>query len=181
MATESNNIMVKECRFKLGLAVSVLAGLSKLLPIQKTVNPPSTVFALARFTSEKDAWTTRESFARATAVLEKYSEEARIEDIRSFWSVVENILKERIRPLFAEARNPAITVTGRKDFHPIPLPRFDSSILDPTSKPWKVREVSSTTVFSWIVSQYLVRLDPSHIHIITEIADMRGSQQTGNI
>jgi hypothetical protein len=76
----------------------------------------------------------------------------------SFWDMVESMLKTRIRPVFAKNRNPAITESGRKNFHPVPLPRFDTSILDPETKPWKMNEAYITSVFSWIVNQYKVRM-----------------------
>ncbi|TQB76720.1 hypothetical protein MPDQ_007115 [Monascus purpureus] len=129
--------------------------LSGLLPIQRAFNAPDIIVALASFTSEKDAWVTKESFAKSTTVLQAYITERRLENDPSLWSMIEYILKNRIKPLFSKTRNPAITAAGRKNFHPIPLPRFDMSVLDPETKPWKVSDVYATTVFSWIIMQYL--------------------------
>lgn len=153
--TESNNV-IRDCCFKLSLAVSLLECLANLLPIQKTAKTSNVVLTLASFSSEQDAWTTRESFIKSSAMLEMYSEQARTEDTRSFWFVIETILKEKIKPSFTKARNPAITSAGRKSAYPIPLPRFDVSILDPAAKPWKVHDIYATTVCSWVVSQYRV-------------------------
>lgn len=168
--------IIRDTRFRSTLAVFVLACLAALLPIQKVANAPEVILALASFASENDPWTTKDSFAKPTTLLASYVIEARSEDSRSFWSVVEYILKERIKPLFTKTRNPAITAAGRKNFHPIPLPRFDASVLDPETKPWKIRYVYATTVFSWVVSQYLVCLV---IPIIKSVTDKLRSQQIG--
>lgn len=80
------------------------------------------------------------------------------------WNLIARLLKEKIRPLFTKTKNPAITSEGRKNFHPVPLTRFDGSVLDDEMKPWKIKDVYATRVLSWIVSQYKVRghqfLDP---------------------
>ena len=148
---------VRERRFSLTLAVSIIWSLSCIVPIQMMPNAPDIILALASFTREEDPWVTYESFSKSSSVLKTYTTRRRSENCRSFWSVIEYILKERLRPLFSKARNPAITAAGRKNFHSIPLPRFDASVLDPETKPWKIRDVYATTVFSWVVSQYLVR------------------------
>jgi hypothetical protein len=111
----------------------------------------SVVIALASFSSDADAWNTHEAFTASITMLRDFVEAS------SFWLTIESILKSRVRPIFAKAKNPAITESGRKNFHPIPLPRFDSSILDPETKPWKMQDAYITTVFAWIVNQYKVR------------------------
>ncbi|OKP13357.1 hypothetical protein PENSUB_959 [Penicillium subrubescens] len=70
------------------------------------------------------------------------------------WDLIARLLKEKIRPLFTKAKNPAITSEGRKNFHPVPLTRFDGSVLDDEMKPWKVRDVYATRVLEWIISRY---------------------------
>jgi hypothetical protein len=133
--------------------VSALASLSVVLPPWKAANAAYIVTALASFTSAEDPWMSRQSHETSTEILRAFTTQDRYH-----WPVIEQILKERIRPLFAKTKNPAITAGGRKNFHPIPLPRFDASSLDPETKPWKFREVYTTTVFAWIVSQYSVCL-----------------------
>ncbi|KAL2864495.1 Tti2 family protein [Aspergillus lucknowensis] len=133
------------------LAVSVISSLAALLPIHEAEAAQNIVIALASFTSEDDEWTTHETYTTSTTLLKNFANES---NPTSFWNIVESILKTRIKPLFAKTRNPAVTSSGRKNFHPVPLPRFDLSILDPETKPWKIHEVYITTVFSWIVNQY---------------------------
>lgn len=112
--------------------------------------------------SDNDPWTTSASATKAKEALHFFTAKLRTEESRSFWSIVEQVLKERIKPLFAKTRNPAITDAGRKNFHPVPLGRFDTSILDPESKPWKVHNPYATTVFEWVIAQYHVRPPGEH-------------------
>ncbi|EAA61363.1 hypothetical protein AN7312.2 [Aspergillus nidulans FGSC A4] len=137
-----------ESRQRSTLAVSVISRLNALLPFEQSECVSSVVIALASFSSDADAWNTHEAFTASTAMLRDFVEAS------SFWLTIESILKSRVRPIFAKAKNPAITESGRKNFHPIPLPRFDSSILDPETKPWKLQDAYITTVFAWIVNQY---------------------------
>lgn len=130
--------------------------MAALLPIEKAANKSDIVIALASFTSDNDPWTTSASATKAREALQSFTTNLRA-DAPSFWSIVEQVLKERVKPLFAKTRNPAITDAGRKNFHPVPLGRFDTSILDPESKPWKVHDPYATTVFEWIIAQYHVR------------------------
>lgn len=72
----------------------------------------------------------------------------------TFWPAIDFILRERIRPLFAKTKNPAITSAGRKNFHPQTLPRFGASDPDASAKPWKNADVYVGAVLAWILSQY---------------------------
>ncbi|KAI9375652.1 hypothetical protein BJX61DRAFT_531480 [Aspergillus egyptiacus] len=140
-----------ESRQRSTLAVSVLSSLADALPIHEAADARDIIIALASFTVRTDAWTTDETFATSTALLEDFVEKC---PPSSFWETVESTLKARIKPFFAKSKNPAITAAGRKNFHPIPLPRFDLSILDPETKPWKTSDVYITTAFFWVVKQY---------------------------
>ncbi|RAL04172.1 tRNA adenylyltransferase [Aspergillus ibericus CBS 121593] len=152
--SEKKDALVREDKLRSSLSISVIAELNCFLPVPRAADVPDIILALASFTSEADPWTTEDSRTTSIALLERFSTDSRSTPDTSFWAVLETILKERIRPLFTKTRNPAITAAGRKDFHPVPLPRFDTSILDPESKPWRAYDVYATTVFSWIVSQY---------------------------
>ncbi|KAB8239211.1 Tti2 family protein [Aspergillus alliaceus] len=162
---EKNVILEEQLRSRIALAV--LTKIAGNLPIHEAENVADVVIVLASFTSKGDPWTTEEAFASATTLLDTFIS-ATVTDAENnapFWSVIERILKERIRPLFAKTRNPAITSSGRKNFHPIPLPRFDASVLDPETKPWKNQGVYATTVLSWIIQEYKARsLLPHHKH-----------------
>lgn len=153
---EQRKALMHEDKLRSSLSISVIAALGSLFPMHKAADVPNIVLALASFTSEADPWTTDESRTASTAILERFRTTSPSTPDASFWVVLETILKDKIRPLFTRTRNPAITAAGRKDMHPIPLPRFDTSILDPESKPWRSSDVYATTVFSWIVTQYQV-------------------------
>lgn len=110
---------------------------------------PDIILAAACFASKKDPWTTENSHDEASMYLDVTLQGEK-------WDIIARLLKEKIRPLFTKAKNPAITNEGRKNFHPVPLSRFDGSILDDELKPWKVRDIYATSVLSWIISQYKV-------------------------
>jgi hypothetical protein len=112
------------------------------------------VTSLASFTSERDPWTTPEARQVALSVLKSCFDR---DDVGGLWPVLEDVLKSRIKPLFAKTKNPAITAAGRKNFHPMPQPRFDMAAMDPETKPWKFDDVYATTVLEWVLSRYLVR------------------------
>lgn len=155
--------LVEGDQLRSNIAVSVIELLALLLPIHEAANTPNIVIALASFTSDQDPWTLPETHARANALLTAQFTPLRLESnsTGSFWVTIETILKQKIRPLFAKTKNPAITASGRKNFHPVPLPRFDASALDPETKPWKFQDVYATTVLSWIINQYQVRPHPA--------------------
>lgn len=158
MEIAEKNDSINSSRLRFTLSISVLSLLAAQLPVEKAANKPDIVVALASFTSEHDPWTTKECATKTTELLHSFTTTIRADADPSFWSVFEQVLKERIRPLFAKTKNPAVTATGRKNFHPVPLARFDSSILDPESKPWKINDVYATTVFSFVIYQYRVGL-----------------------
>ncbi|GFF58158.1 hypothetical protein IFM51744_09456 [Aspergillus udagawae] len=151
---------VRKNKLQLEIAVSVLVALDSLLQIQKSPHAIDVITALASFTSEQDSWTTRDTYMKSRKVLESFITSAHVEADSSFWSLVERVLKERIKPVFAKTKNPAITAEGRKNFHPVPLPRFDASIIDPATKPWKISDVYATTVLAWVIAQYQAKDRP---------------------
>ncbi|THC99981.1 hypothetical protein EYZ11_000560 [Aspergillus tanneri] len=152
--TDEQRHLIEEDKLRSAIAISVISSLAVLLPICDAASAPDVVIALASFTSESDPWTSPRTHTCSAALLETYVDAVHSNSDSIFWSTVEEILKQKIRPLFAKTRNPAITATGRKDFHPVPLPRFDTSVLDLETKPWKFQDVYATTVLSWIISQY---------------------------
>ncbi|RAH67713.1 tRNA adenylyltransferase [Aspergillus aculeatinus CBS 121060] len=143
---------IAEEKQKLTQAITVISGLNKVHPIGKAANIPNILVALASFTSEADPWSTEKAHRISIDILRGFSATTRSDG--TLWTHLETVLKERIRPLFTKTRNPAITAEGRKNFHPVPLARFDLTTLDPEAKPWKAFAVYSTTVFSWALAQY---------------------------
>lgn len=125
------------------LAEKATLGLSD----RSVASSPDVILATATFASEQDPWTTDEG---------KSSMHLNMTLQSGKWTVIERVLKEKLRPLFTKAKNPAITSEGRKNFQPVPPTRFDGSVLDDSTKPWKNTDIYATSVLSWIISQYEV-------------------------
>lgn len=137
----------KESRLKGELATSLIGLIATALQVDLSKSPNS-VLALACYTSKSDPWTT-----------DKAADNAQVLKLRKKplpWSTVDEILRENIRPLFKNSKNPSITSQGRKNFHPIPLSRFESLSLDESNKPWKNTNIYATRVLSWVIEQYQV-------------------------
>lgn len=139
-------------------AVLLIESLNQLLPIAKARDSARILIALASLFSEKDPWTTPDCSRRASTVLDEFvtEERAQRDEQSSLWSSIEVILKDFIKPLFAKTKNPAITPGGRKNFHRIPLARFDGSLYEPETKPWKSSHPYASTVLAWVIAQYQV-------------------------
>ena len=71
--------------------------------------------------------------------------------------LLHHLLQERVKPIFAKSKNPAITPQGRKAIDPLPTNDTMHSDLDIESKPWKYRVVYIVTVFRWILMHLNVR------------------------
>ncbi|KAJ6119751.1 hypothetical protein N7523_004031 [Penicillium sp. IBT 18751x] len=140
----------EESRRRSELAITLILSLNKPLPglrDRSVASSPDVILAVASFTSREDPWTTEDSLMEATMHLSVTCQSQR-------WSIIECLLKEKIRPLFAKTKNPAITSEGRKNLHPVPPTRFDGSNLDDSTRPWKNTDIYAASVLSWIISQY---------------------------
>lgn len=65
--------------------------------------------------------------------------------------VLHALLEERIKPLFARSKNPAVTQQGRKAIDPLPINATAHSDMDVEAKPWKYRDMYIVTVFQWVL------------------------------
>ncbi|KAJ5585029.1 uncharacterized protein N7459_004829 [Penicillium hispanicum] len=117
------------------------------LPDRSVASSPDVILAMVSLASEQDPWTTEDTTMSASMHLDVTCQDG-------VFPIIESLLKEKIRPLFAKTKNPAITSEGRKNLHPIPLSRFDGSALDDSTKPWKNTDIYVTSVISWVISQY---------------------------
>ncbi|KAJ5782500.1 hypothetical protein N7457_004274 [Penicillium paradoxum] len=144
-----------DARFRCELAIELLLMLNKTLygmPTRKPHNVADVLLAGASVANKQDPWVTSESHDAASMFMNVFIQDTRLSN--KFWPAIESILKDRIRPLFAKIKNPAITSAGRKNFHPQALPRFGASDLDQSAKPWKTTDIYVASVLSWIISQY---------------------------
>lgn len=143
----------EESRLRSALAVQLILVLNKPLPglrDRSVASSPDVILAVASFTSKQDPWTTEDSLMEAEMHLGMTCQ-------FDPWSIIERVLREKIRPLFTRTKNPTITSEGRKNLHPVPPTRFDGSALDDSTRPWKNTDIYGATVLSWIVSKYTVR------------------------
>ncbi|EDN09340.1 predicted protein [Histoplasma mississippiense (nom. inval.)] len=147
----------KLSRLRSSVGVSVLALLDSISPISNLESDDGidVITSIAAFTCRLDPWTTEQAFDDASTILQNYESflrsNRREEELTA---VLENILRKKVKPLFSKTKTPAVTAAGRKNVHPIPQPRFDPSIFDPESKPWKFRYVYIITVLSWVIERY---------------------------
>ena len=145
----------EESRVKGNLAVVFLllltAKTDPCMGSRKVSTSADVIMAMVAFSSNEHPWATDDSVDASSMQLSVAGQDG-------LWSTIEQILKEKIKPLFTKQRNPNITAEGRKNFHPVPLARFDGSTLDDSTRPWKNTDIYASSVLSWIVSQYKVRI-----------------------
>ncbi|PGH36008.1 hypothetical protein GX50_01178 [[Emmonsia] crescens] len=146
----------KLARLKSSVGVSVLKLLNSISPINELEGDDAieVITALAAFTCGKDPWTTERAFNEASTILQSYESFRSSKSREGLSIVLEDILRKKMKPLFSKTKTPAVTAAGRKNVHPIPQPRFDPSIFDPESKPWKFKDVYMITVLSWVIGKY---------------------------
>lgn len=150
----------KAARLKGAVGVCVLKKLDGLVSISELDDPVDVIAALAAYTRPQDPWTTEDSCRIANTVLAAY-----VSTLRSQSGALERllgaVLARFVKPAFSKTKNPAITPAGRKNLHPVPQPRFDATLFDKGSKPWKYRDIYISTVLFWIVDQYRVCITAS--------------------
>ncbi|PGH03326.1 hypothetical protein AJ79_07404 [Helicocarpus griseus UAMH5409] len=146
----------KLARLKSSVGVSVIELLNLISPINELEldDAVDIVTALAALTCKKDPWTTERAYDKASTILENYESFLRSSSKGELSTVLEVILTKKVKPLFSKTKTPAVTAAGRKNVHPVPQPRFDPSIFDPESKPWKFKDVYVVTVLSWVIGRY---------------------------
>ncbi|OJD18652.1 hypothetical protein AJ78_01348 [Emergomyces pasteurianus Ep9510] len=156
-ATPQTSGMYKLARLKSNVGVSVLQLLNTISPVNELEvdDAIDVISCLAAFTCRKDPWTTEQAFTEASNILQSYESLLCSKSRGKLATVLEDILRKKVKPLFSKTKTPAITAVGRKNLHPIPQPRFDPSIFDPDSKPWKFKDVYVITLLSWVIGRYL--------------------------
>lgn len=122
---------------------------------------------MAAFTDERDPWATAEASHTATGLLQAYLNHTR-QAKDYFLLIVGAILKDSVRPLFARSKNPAITSQGRKNIRVIHA-RYDSTVVDPESKPWRYQRPYIVSVFRWILQNLNVRFSQGESRPWTDV------------
>ena len=138
----------------------LLSHLQAIAPVSLDEDIVTLTSCLASFTDERDAWNSPEASKEAFSLIEDYlnlNEDApeRRQDLLS------SVLQEKVKPLFAKSKNPAITQQGRKVMQPIPG-KFETSDQEVEIKPWKFDKVYIVTVFRWVLARLDVGRPISH-------------------
>ena len=132
-----------------------MSHLQKLTPLSKDESNVKVLTCLAAFTDENDPWTCPGAQKKASVLIKDYLNSSNQPILFS------RLLQERVRPLFARSKNPAITPQGRKAINPLPSTAIANSDLDDAVKPWKYRDVYIVTVFQWVLDHLDVRKIPN--------------------
>ena len=132
--------------------VSLLSQLQEAKPLSADESVVTILTCLASYTDLNDAWTYPKTRDYACALSGIYAAS------ESLSTILTGLLQERVKPLFAKTKNPAITQQGRKAIDPLPISTTAHSDLDDESKPWKYRDVHIVTVFQWVLSRLDVRI-----------------------
>ena len=128
----------------------VLFMLQKLAPLSPGEPDMAVSTCLAAFSDGNDAWNSPRIQKQASLLAEDYVDSGHLP------ALLASILQNRIKPLFSQSKNPAITQQGRRAIDPIPNNGTSHSELDASSKPWKHRDVYIVTVFQWVLSHLSV-------------------------
>ncbi|MCJ1461368.1 hypothetical protein MMC28_011750 [Mycoblastus sanguinarius] len=148
-ATENETVLVadelEKARVMNLKGLSLMSHLQKLTPLSKDESNVKVLTCLAAFTDENDPWTCPGAQKKASVLIKDYLNSSNQPILFS------RLLQERVRPLFARSKNPAITPQGRKAINPLPSTAIANSDLDDAVKPWKYRDVYIVTVFQWVL------------------------------
>ncbi|KAH0565690.1 hypothetical protein GP486_000909 [Trichoglossum hirsutum] len=130
------------------LGIEIFRKLDELLPLPDYRDYAIVTVSLATFSDKRDQWTSGTAFTNATYLLAKYNLL-----VTKPCVLVDHVLRELIRPLFAKSNHPEVTAQGRKALHPSPR-IHGSSLLEAETKPWKFGKIYSVTVFRWVLLKF---------------------------
>ncbi|KAL9044302.1 MAG: hypothetical protein Q9214_002552 [Letrouitia sp. 1 TL-2023] len=109
------------------------------------------ITCLASFTDERDAWVTRGAYEDARVLLSQTL--GRIKgSSKLYQTLMTQILRHQVKPLFAKSKTPLLTAQGRKAIYPLPA-AFETVDVDAGNKLWKYRSPHIVTVFKWVLEQ----------------------------
>jgi len=132
--------------------LGLLSRLQKSFPFSLNESAVTLFTCLSSYSDASDPWTSPKAQSQAHDLLEDHIDAIRLP------ALITDLLKERVRPLFAKSKIPAITPQARKAVDPRPSDDTAHSDLDAKLKPWKYLDVYIVTVFQWILGQLNVRL-----------------------
>lgn len=104
---------------------------------------PSSLVQLLSFSDPNDSWISQEATDLASVLLAKFKVHLQSQDF-----IVNYILTDFIRPLFAEYKPAAVTTQGRKAQNPSILKQRGSEL---NPRPWTSHDSSAVSSFRWAV------------------------------
>lgn len=131
--------------------ILLLSRLQEAKPLSADESVVTIFTSLASYTNLNDAWTCPRTRDHACTLSRIYASSENLS------TILTGLLQERVKPLFAKTKNPAITQQGRRAIDPLPIPTTAHSDLDDENKPWKYRNAYIVTVFQWVLSHLNVR------------------------
>lgn len=134
------------------VGILLLSHVQKIYPLSPDQSIVGLLTSLVSFSDLNDPWTCTRAREQARSLVEYYVGH------RELSTLLTQLLQERVKPLFARSKNPAITQQGRKAIDPLPSNATAHSGLDAETKPWKYRDVYIVTVFQWILTRLTVRI-----------------------
>lgn len=134
------------------VGLRILVRLDGLIPTLKHEKAQAFVVGVAAFTDEREAWVDGESVEMATRLLRDYVRDSG----EGFAQTASGLLREKVRPLFARSKNPALTTQGRKNVRDV-RPAYEPAVEDAETKPWKHRDAYIVPVLRWMLMNMDVR------------------------
>ena len=153
-APELEQDEIRDCQ---GMAFAGLRILRHLHVISSIlhINPSlELISCLATFSDQQDVWTSKECALEANTTLST-TVPGFAGDADGLQQLLSALLEQKVRPLFAKSKNPAVTDQARKAIQSLSVPtEFNEQ--ETENKPWKYADVYIVTVFRWIVNQLQV-------------------------
>lgn len=131
--------------------ILLLARLRQFEPLSEKEHVVTILTCLASFTDLNDPWTCSKAMDHAYSLSEDYAASGNLS------TILTGLLQERIKPLFAKTKNPAITQQGRKAIDPLPIASAAGNDLDGEARPWRYHDAYIVTVFQWVLEHLDVR------------------------
>lgn len=128
------------------VGLQILSRLEKMNTMSSSSPSVTLITCLAAFTDPSDAWSTDPAALLANDLLKTI----RPVSPGEFQVLLNAILSERVKPLFAKSKNPAITPAGRKAIDPLPG-NFTHIEDEAELYPWRYKDIYILTVLQWIV------------------------------
>lgn len=140
------------------IGLQIIKHLNWLLPLSTYNDQFNVITSIVIYADEKDPWTSKAASQNAqTLLLKTILGPSR----DTSPALLDFLLREKIKPLFLQSKNPAVTSLGRKAIRPM-VSKYDDDIIgEKETKPWKFDQRYMLTVFRWVLLNMNVCSHPS--------------------